>query len=132
MLMVMTALVMAAMMVAMAMPAFAFHVDGHIGGETPDDKECNPSGSSCNGGYGGLLPSGCNTETGVCTTDPQGAGSHYIYDPVTGDQTSAGGGGGQSEGTSGGGGYNCDTDGATGEGSCVGGSGGSYLRPTTQ
>ncbi len=122
MLLVTAALVMAAMMLVMAMPALAFHIPGHTGGAS---VHCDTNGS-CSGGSGGLFPAGCDTITGECDTDPQGRGGHSTFDPATGDETHAGGYGGQDsdEEITGGGGYRCETNGATGEQSCTGGSGG--------
>ena len=120
-------LVTAAMTLAMAMPAFAFHTEGHTGGS---GGKCDPGADTCSAGGGGINPYSCDTVTGECSDYPAGGGLHYTNDPDTGVQTASGGGGGQvaqlpgdtqESGGGGGGGLHCVTD-ASGEGSCVGGS----------
>ena len=116
-------------MTAAAGPAFAFHYEGHIGGDTPDDKECNDSLTACHGGYGGIFPFSCDLETGECTTISEGGGSHSTFDPATGDSTFSGGSGGnriafdengQEIRDPGGGGMHCEFNYYTGEGDCHG------------
>jgi hypothetical protein len=101
------ALVMAAMVVATAAPAFA--VGGGASGATyPCLKFTGPGEEyDCRGGGGG-----CDEETGRCG----GYGGQYTFaldDPYTGtyEYTARGGGGGSSEpGSGGGGGGNCSGD----------------------
>ena|SRR5215203_2270723 len=126
------ALVTAAMTLAMAMPAFAFHTEGHTGGGGGNcPLTTDPDAGACSAGSGGIFPAGCDTVTGECTDIAGGSGGHNTYetDPFPGDQTSSGGGGGQAgvdPGGGGGHGGHCETD-ASGEGSCVGG--GSAVQP---
>jgi hypothetical protein len=124
------ALVMAAMMLVMAMPAFAFHTEGHTGGI---GANCDPVTGSCNGGGGGIWPYACDTVTGECSDYPAGGGGHNTYDEATGVGVASGGGGGQAaqnpgddqeSGGGGGGGFQCWGNSTTGESGCVGGSGG--------
>jgi hypothetical protein len=132
------ALVTAAMTLAMAMPAFAFHTEGHTGGSGGNcPLTTDPDAGACSGGGGGIQPYGCDTVTGECTDYAAGGGGHNTYetDPFPGDQTSSGGGGGQvavepgsevDPGGGGGSGHHCEYD-ASGEGGCVGG--GSAVQP---
>src|SRR5215203_2809586 len=92
MLLVLTvAALMGAMVLVMAVPAFASHFEGHLGGSTPEDKQCqvfSDGSSSCQGGGGGTIPEGGSGY-------PAGSGYHSTYDPATGESTFSGGGGGQ-------------------------------------
>ena len=56
-----------AMVLALATPAFAFHSEGHIGGDTPGDKECNDAGCQ-GGGVRGIM-----TSRGARASTPCGA-----------------------------------------------------------
>jgi hypothetical protein len=80
----------ATMVLALATPAFAFHFEGHIGGGTPADQQCDAE--SCQGGFGGIFPYGCNPETGECSTTSEGGGHRTTFDPETGDALTTSGG----------------------------------------
>jgi hypothetical protein len=120
------AALMGAMVLVMAVPAFATHFEGHRGGNTPEDKQCNTNGPddtiSCQGGGGGTIAGGGSGY-------PAGGGGHNTYDPATGDATVSGGGGGQriaydENGQEyvdpGGGGVHCEYNTVTGEYDCHG------------
>ena len=127
MLLVTGALVMAAMMAAMAVPAFAFHFEGHVGGgggmcDVIEDPGTGYNTGSCQGG-GGSIPG----DPGGGFTG--GSGGHGTQDGATGEATNSGGGGGQQivydeSGQEiidpGGGGYHCEQNVFTGETDCVG------------
>jgi hypothetical protein len=128
MLLVTAALVMAAMMLAMALPAFANHTEGHVGGgggmcDVTEDPGTGYNTGSCQGGQGGAIPG----EPGGGLTG--GSGGHSTQDGATGDATTSGGGGGQRPAEDengqpitdpGGSGYHCEQNVFTGEGDCVG------------
>jgi hypothetical protein len=90
-LMVTAALVMAAMMVAMAMPAFAGGggTKDPCRGTTYPNFECSGGGGAGGGGQG------------------SGGGGRTSADLLQGDQSSSGGYGGGGSGTGGGSGYHC-------------------------
>jgi len=83
------ALVMAAMMAALAVPAFASQPEGFVGG---GGGMCELEGDiySCQFGSG-VNVAGDPDFLGV----PAGGGLHFAYDPATGDYTLSGGTGAQ-------------------------------------
>ena len=109
MMLVTAALVMAAMMVAVSMPAFAG------GGGTPDPCTSAFPNYGCSGGGGG--------GGGGAPSEPTGGGYgiHYEANLESGEYTSSGGGGGGGPGLDGGGGGEHCTGNIYGEIQCVGG-----------
>jgi hypothetical protein len=114
MLLVVAALVMAALMAAMAVPAFAAQPEGPVGG---GGGMCTDDLTSCQGGYGTAAP-GNPGSNGF----PVGGGYHGTLDPATGDETFSTGSGGYNSAYDepSGAGVHCEGNAYTLEYDCVG------------